>query len=332
MSASATKTFTLLRDVPQSVTVVSHDLIVDQNMQSLADVVRYVPGITMAQGEGNRDQPTIRGNTTSSDFFVDGVRDDIQFFRDLYNIDRVEAVTGASSTIFGRGSGGGVLNRVTKQPSWAPTRQLTLQGGSFDNKRASLDVGDGLTDALAVRVNGMYENSGSYRDDFRFKRYGINPTVTFSPGAHTSAITMSYEHFNDHRTADRGVPSFNGLPFNSDASTFFGDPNVSYANARVDAGEVTLVHAASLGIDHPESHAIGRVRQDLPERVSRCSQRGWDAGRDHWVQQRGATPQPVQSDRSHVSREHWCCDAHVPGRCRVGPAGDEQLQKHGVLQ
>jgi len=253
LTTSATKTPTALQDLPQSVSVVTHDLIADQSMQSLADVVRYVPGITLHQGEGNRDQMIIRGNNTSSDLFVDGVRDDIQYYRDLYNVDRVEALTGASAMMFGRGSGGGVINRVMKQPTWSPVREFTLQGGSYDNRRAMLDMGQGLTDALAARINGMYENSGSFRDAFKLKRWGVNPLLRFSPGDHTSAVTLSYEHFNDHRTADRGVPSFNGRPFDSDISTFFGNPDVSYANARVDVGEATLSHTTGGGL-HIQNH------------------------------------------------------------------------------
>ena len=265
-SSSATKTSTPLRDVPQSITVITHDLMTDRHMQSMADVVRYVPGITMAQGEGNRDQPTIRGNTTSSDFYVDGVRDDIQYYRDLYNIDRVDALTGPSAMIFGRGSGGGVLNRVTKQASWTPIRELTLQDGSYNDRRASVDVGQGVTKALAVRMNGMYEHSGFYRDDFRFTRYGINPTATFSPGTHSSVVTASYEHFHDHRTADRGIPSFNGLPFNTDVSTFFGDPDVSHANANVDAGDVTFSHTTLSGLsirNHTRLAAYDKLYQNV---------------------------------------------------------------------
>ena len=91
---SATKTHTPLRDVPQSVSVVTGELIADQRMQGMADVVRYMPGVGMAQGEGNRDTPIFRGNSSTSDFFVDGVRDDVQYFRDLYNVDRVEALKG----------------------------------------------------------------------------------------------------------------------------------------------------------------------------------------------------------------------------------------------
>ena len=100
--SSAIKAPTPLQDVPQAISVVSRDLIRDQSMQSMADVVRYVPGITMAQGEGHRDAPVIRGNVTTSDFYVNGVRDDVQYYRDLYNVERIEAVKGANAMTFGQ--------------------------------------------------------------------------------------------------------------------------------------------------------------------------------------------------------------------------------------
>ena len=84
-------------------------------MSSVADVVAYVPGITSHQGENNRDQLVIRDNSTSADFFLNGVRDDVQYYRDFYNVERVEALKGPNSMLFGRGGGGGVVNRVTKE-------------------------------------------------------------------------------------------------------------------------------------------------------------------------------------------------------------------------
>ena len=105
-SSSATKTSTPLLDVPQSITVVTQDQMKDQMMTSIGDVVRYVPGVTSIQGENNRDQLVIRGNSTSADFFLNGVRDDVQYYRDLYNLDRVEALKGPNAMIFGRGGAG----------------------------------------------------------------------------------------------------------------------------------------------------------------------------------------------------------------------------------
>src|ERR1051325_9188403 len=137
--SSATKTLTPLRDVPQSVTVVTREQIKDQQMLSLGDVVRYVPGVTTHQGENNRDQIIFRGNSSSADFFVNGVRDDVQYYRDLYNLDAVEILRGPNAMIFGRGGGGGVINRVSKEAGFAPLREVTITGGSFGNERIAMD-------------------------------------------------------------------------------------------------------------------------------------------------------------------------------------------------
>lgn len=247
-SRTATKTDALLRDVPQSVTVVSKHVIADQRMQGMADVVRYVPGITMGQGEGNRDQATIRGNNTTAGFFVDGMRDDVQYFRDLYNVERVEALKGANALIFGRGMGGGALNRVMKSAEWTSTRELQIQGGSYGNRRSALDIGQGLSERLALRLNAMYENSDLYRDDVGLERYGINPTAALRLTPQTRVLA-SYERFKDARTADRGIPSFDGAPLAiASPRTFFGDPSLSHADALVNVGTLSLEHAAASGL------------------------------------------------------------------------------------
>ena len=241
-SRTAMKTDTPLIDVPQSVSVVTRDLIQDQSMQSLADVARYVPGAGMAQGEGNRDTIILRGNSSTADFFVDGVRDDVEYFRDLYNVDRVEALKGPNAMIFGRGGAGGVINRVTRQANWDAVREVSLQGGSWDNRRATFDVGAGVTETAAFRVTGMYEDSESYRDGVALERQGINPTAAFRLGEDTE-LRLSYEYFDYDRTADRGIPSLDGVPFETDEDTFFGDPTISPTHATVNLASVVLDHA-----------------------------------------------------------------------------------------
>ncbi|HBB86738.1 MAG TPA: TonB-dependent siderophore receptor [Blastocatellia bacterium] len=230
--SSATKTLTPLRDLPQSVSVVSREVIKNQSMQSMADVVRYVPGVTAIQGENNRDQVVIRGNSSSADFFVDGVRDDVQYYRDLYNLDRVEALKGPNAMIFGRGGGGGVINRVTKQAGFGSLGELTFQGGSFGNRRLAGDFDRPFNDRIAFRFNGMYENSGSFREHVALERFGINPKLTIVAGKQTQ-IRLAYEHFRDKRTADRGIPSYRGRPSDAGISTFFGNPELSFVHARI---------------------------------------------------------------------------------------------------
>ena len=246
-SSFATKTDTPLRDTPQAVTIVNRQLIADQSMQNMADVVRYMPSISMGQGEGHRDAPTIRGNSSTADFFVDGIRDDAQYYRDTYNLERVEALKGSNAMIFGRGGGGGVINRVTKEAGFAPVRSLWLEGGSYDHRRGSIDAGQAVTSKIAARFNGMYENSGGFRDASSLERSGLNPTLALAIGPNTTA-RVGYEYFRDHRTVDRGIPSFAGAPSPAPLETFFGNPDVSYADARVHSASATIDHAFVSGL------------------------------------------------------------------------------------
>ena len=240
---SATKTDTPLLDVPQAVSVVTDKLVADQAMTSLSDAFRYMPGVGLAQGEGNRDTPVLRGNSSTADFFVDGIRDDVQYIRDTYNLERVEALKGPNALVFGRGGSGGVVNRVTRQADGQSHRSASLQVGSGDRRRGTLDYGDGIGDGGAgFRVNAVYEDSASFRDGYSVERYGINPTFGFeiAPG---TRVDLSYEHFHDERVADRGVPSLDGRPVDTDLSTFFGNPDESPVEATVNAFDAVLTHA-----------------------------------------------------------------------------------------
>ena len=235
-----------LRDTPQSVGVVSAQLIRDQSMQSMADVLRYVPGATIGQGEGHRDAPSLRGNASTADFFVDGVRDDVQYYRDLYNTERVEVLLGPNAMVFGRGGGGGVINRVTRVADGRRHVGLSLEGGAFDHRRIVSDLGAAFTGTVSGRVNLLHERSGSYRDFVNLERWGVNPSVTYQ-GDSGLAVTLSYERFVDDRTTDRGAPSFRGRPLEVPVHAYFGDPSQSWS--RVEADSARLAFDAPLGPD-----------------------------------------------------------------------------------
>jgi len=258
-TSTATRTMTALRDVPQSITIVQKELMRDQMMMSIGDVVRYVPGITAHQGENNRDDVVIRGNRSSADFFLNGFRDDVQYFRDLYNLERVEALKGPNAMIFGRGGGGGVINRVTKEAGFTPLREITLQGGSFGAKRFSADFDQPLGDKIAVRVNGVYENSDSFRNYLNLERYGISPTVTLALWERTK-ITVAYENFHDRRVADRGITSFQGRPADVPIETFYGNPDESRVKVGVNIGSVALEHQAGRVNIRNRTHFAGYDR------------------------------------------------------------------------
>ncbi|HEX5473960.1 MAG TPA: TonB-dependent siderophore receptor [Vicinamibacterales bacterium] len=269
-TGSATKTPTPLRDVPQAVTVVTRQLIEDQMMLGLGDVFHYVPGAQQHQGESNRDEVVLRGNDSSSSFYVDGVRDDVQYYRDLYDVERVEVIKGPNALLFGRGGAGGVVNRVTKQAYVGSNRTVGLEGGSFGAKRVTTDLDTALSPTLAVRFNGMYENSGSFRDHVGLERYGLSPTLTWTPSANTT-VTLGYNHLWDRRTADRGVSSFEGRPVSVPVSTYFGNPDDSHVRASVHLTNATIEHRSGAFTirNHTLVGAYGRGYQNfVPGAVS----------------------------------------------------------------
>lgn len=243
-STAGTRTDTPLVNVPQSISVITRKAMQDLSMQNLGDAVRYVPGVGTAQGEGNRETMIFRGNSTTSDFFLDGMRDDVQYYRDLYNIQQVEVLKGPNGMMFGRGGSGGVINRVSKEASWDPLREVSVQVGTNSNKRVAMDVNQALNETAAFRLNAMVEDSNSYRDGVFLKRHGINPTVTLRPGADTKVV-LGAEYFHDERVADRGVPSFGGRPLVTDPSTFFGNPDQSPTDTTVKAFTAAVEHKFS---------------------------------------------------------------------------------------
>ncbi len=245
-SATFTRTDTPLKEVPASVSVVPAQLIRDISLQSLGDLFRYVPGTLMHQGEGNRDQIVIRGTSTTADFYVNGVRDDAQVYRDLYNIERVEILKGPGGMIFGRGGAGGVVNRVTRKPLFEPVGEASFTTGSSRQLRGTADVGNKFGDFAAWRLNSMAERSDSFRDGADMNRWGINPVVALILGAR-ALLTLDYEHQQDRRTADRGIPSQDGRPFNTNPGTFFGNASQSEARSRYDSVAAVLEYELGSG-------------------------------------------------------------------------------------
>lgn len=243
-SSVATKTKTPLIDIPQSLSVITKEFIKDQSFPSLTDVTRYVPGVQVHQGEGNRDELVIRGVDSSANFFVNGFRDDVQYYRDLYNAQSLEVLKGPSALTFGRGSGGGLLNRTLKEADGQRIYEATVQTGSYNDRRIAIDAGNKVNENVAVRLNVFAEGSDSFRSYGNMKHWGINPTATFQVNDSTK-LKLSYEYYHDDRTADRGNPSQATVPgatrFNpttpfapgGDLTKFFGSPNYNQALANV---------------------------------------------------------------------------------------------------
>ncbi len=246
-TSSATKTPTLLIDIPQSLSVISQEQIEDQALADIGDILRYTPGASVGQGEGHRDQITIRGQNTTADFFIDGLRDDVQYFRPLYNLERVEILRGSNALIFGRGGGGGVVNRVTKTPDLDDAFSAIRTGvDTFGATNVSTDVNAPVGDNAAFRLNAFYEHLDNHRDEFEGDRFAINPTFKALLGADTTLV-LSYEYVYDDRVVDRGVPSVNGRPLEGFDETFFGAPDANATDLTASIARARLDHEIAEG-------------------------------------------------------------------------------------
>ncbi|WP_144098200.1 TonB-dependent receptor [Croceicoccus sediminis] len=240
--SSATKTPTPIIDVPQAVSVITRDQIDDQAVTQLNDALRFVAGVTLETGEGHRDEVFIRGQESTADFYLNGLRDDAQYYRSLYNIERVEILKGSSALIFGRGAGGGAINRVSKTAS--PNTAFAAADGSVDTFGAfslSADLNQPLSMNAAARLNATYQEFDSHRDEYEGCFIGISPTVTLEPGADTRII-LGYSYDDDERVTDRGVPSLGDGPLTGYDKTFFGQSGFNEASAQVHIARARIEH------------------------------------------------------------------------------------------
>jgi catecholate siderophore receptor len=243
---NALKTPTPIIDVPQSLSITTADQIVRQGFDSIGDIVNYTPGVSNSQGEGHRDAVVFRGVRSTADFFVDGVRDDVEYYRGLYNLEQVEILRGPNALLFGRGGTGGILNRVTKKgvvgETFAGYRASVDTFGAYD---VWADLNIATSDSSALRINAAYESLNNHRDLFDGEQIGINPTFRAELGERTT-IDLSYEYADHERFIDRGIPTDdNGDPVRALRRITFADPENNYATFTAHVVRGTVQHAFS---------------------------------------------------------------------------------------
>ncbi|MDB2688688.1 TonB-dependent siderophore receptor [Luminiphilus sp.] len=243
---SALRTPTPILDVPQSLSIVTSEEILRRGFTSVSDIIEYLPGVSMSQGEGHRDAVVFRGVRSTADFFIDGVRDDVQYYRPLYNLEQLEVLRGPNALLFGRGGTGGILNRVTKKANTGENfSQLTGYADSFGAGGLQGDVNIGLSDTVAFRVNAMAEGLDNHRDHYDGERVGINPTVRMLLSEATR-LDVSYEYVDQERFIDRGIPTgSNGEPIERFDRVVFGDPDVNLTSLEAHIFIANLQHRFS---------------------------------------------------------------------------------------
>ena len=215
--------------VPQSLSIVSDEQIKAQGLKSIGDIIDYTPGVTNSQGEGHRDAAVIRGMRTTQDFYRDGIRDDVQYYRPLYNVEQVEVLRGPNALISSFGGGYGLINRVSKKGVIGESFNVASASvDTFGETVFSLDSNYELDENKALRVNMFGENLENHRDFYYGDSFGVNPTLRMDLGG--STLDLSYEYLNQERFIDRGIPTgSDGYPIKSFKDTFFGDPTENYS-------------------------------------------------------------------------------------------------------
>ena len=229
-------------DVPQSVSVITDDDIRNQGFRQIGDLIRYTPGVNTSQGEGHRDAVVFRGVRSTADFFQDGVRDDVQYYRSLYNVEQVEIIKGANALLFGRGGTGGLINRVSKTAQLGERFGILDTGAdSFGGADVALDGNIEVSDNIAFRLNFHADSLANHRKVFHGDRVGVNPTMKFKVDSATS-IDLSYEYADHERFIDRGIPTANGEPIEALKDFVIGTTDLNRTTLEANILKGSLVH------------------------------------------------------------------------------------------
>lgn len=242
---NALKTPVPILNVPQSLSIVTDEDIRAQGFRSIGDIARYTPGVNTSQGEGHRDSIVFRGVRSTADFYLDSMRDDVQYYRSLYNLEQIEILRGPNALLFGRGGTGGIVNRVTKKGQIGEDfGSIDIGFDTFGAYDFSFDVNTPLSENMALRINAHNDYLENHRDYYDGDRYGFNPTLKIKLSNKTT-LDLSYEHANHERFIDRGIPTANGVPVEAFEKITFGDPDINVQTLKADIAKGILSHEFS---------------------------------------------------------------------------------------
>ena len=228
--STATRTSTPVRYVPQAIDTVKTNNVLDYGSDSLGKALEGIPNVS--SGADTRfDSVRIRGFEASNDFYLDGIRDDSQYIRDLHNIERVEVLKGPAAVLYGRGSQGGIVNRVSKAPEPGRRSSIEAQGGSEDLRSLYADLSADPSDTVSLRLNLGNQDNNSFRDGIDGSRQLFAPSMSWQLTPDLNWL-VQYEYSRYNRTPDRGIPGVNGRPADVSRSTTYGDTQRDFIDDR----------------------------------------------------------------------------------------------------
>jgi catecholate siderophore receptor len=256
-----------LQNTGQNINVIPQQILTEQAVSSVQDALKNVPGVTLNAGEGGThgDNINLRGFAASDDFFLDGLRDTGFYTRDSFNLEALEVYKGPASTLFGRGSTGGVVNQVSKTPKLQAFANGTVVGGANDEIRGTVDVNYPIGDSAAFRLNAMDQHADvAGRDYVQNNRWGVAPSLALGIGKPTS-LTLSYLHQVQDDVPDYGIPFAFGRPVPVPRSTYYGLPSDDRTRANVDVGTAQLKSVINDNLWFTDTARVGRYFFDSRE-------------------------------------------------------------------
>ena len=285
-----------LRDVPQSVTVVTERLIDDRNLDTLKDVLRNTAGISFLAAEGGEEDIRLRGFSlqASGDIFIDGLRDPAFYERDSFNWDRLEVLRGSASMLFGRGSTGGAVNQVSKLPRLFQANEVAVTLGSGNHVRGTADLNIVTGDNAALRINAMAHQADNY--GAKTDKAGIAPSFRWGIGTANEFLVSLY-HLDNDNGIHYGLPWLQGemLP-GLDGKSYYG---MASDVALGTASYATFGHVWRLA-DRSELRTVLRRYAFTRDQRASAVRIAPAARRSRWT----------------ISARGWCCAAPTATACR----------------
>ena len=235
-----------IKDIPQSITVIPQELMQEQAVTSFRDALRNVTGISLAAGEGGGaqgDNLTLRGFSARNDYFLDGIRDQGSYTRDVFNLESIEVLKGPSAVLFGRGSTGGAINQVSKIPRLEPLYTATAECGHRATLRGTADIDQPLSKTVGYSSQFAGARCQDFvdRNEAEAKRFGFAPSIAFGLGTPTQ-LTLSYLVQTEDNLPDYGIPYLFGKPAPVDRANFYGLANEDFEDVLLNIFTARLEH------------------------------------------------------------------------------------------
>ncbi|HAL5940053.1 TPA: TonB-dependent siderophore receptor [Escherichia coli] len=300
--ATGMRTNTPIKLIPQTLHSIEAGKLSDYTQPTLSEALVGIPGVN-ASGDTRFDGVMIRGFNAGNDFYLDGFRDDMQYTRDLSNIERIDVLKGPAAVLYGRGNSGGIVNRISKVPRKDADSLIGLQYGSEDLRRAHADVSAAMGDSLTYRLNTAIEKKNSFRDGVHQKRSVVAPAASWQIGPGINWL-LQYDYQHNHRTPDRGIPGVNGRPARVNISSVYSDMSRDYIDDTAQSLRSRLTWDANYHWQFRHLFAWNTLHSQF-DNTYVTGVRGDNVQRARWVQ--------------NLHAENWLTNVEAEGLLGAGP-------------